>query len=108
MGTLRDLITADVAAVLGDAEAFGGMVTVDGVEVPGVLDEDTTGASPRTSAGRNADGVYQAEKVLYVAATSLRRPVVTQRLTVNGTKYSVSHVGESMGLLAVRLTAWES
>lgn len=109
MGALRDQIAADLAAILSNEDELGGLVTVDGVQVPGLLDEDTAGAAPRTSAGRNAEGVYLAEKVLYVAATDLARPpVVDQRLTVNGVRYRVAHVGSSMGLLAVRLSAWES
>jgi len=113
---LRDLIAADVAAILTDSDEFGGLVNVDGVEVPGVLDEDTTGAAPRTSAGRNAEGVYQSEAVLYTrladpgppAVSGLpARPVCGQRMVVKGKRWSVAHVGESMGLLAVRLTWWE-
>lgn len=114
---LRDLIAADMAAILSDSDEFGGTVVVDGVEVPGALDEDTTGAAPRTSAARGADGVSQETKVLYVQLADPARgivglaaaPVVGQRMIVDGDRYTVAKVPRmrQAGGLAIDLTWWE-
>ena len=112
---LRDLIADDLGTILADSDEFGGTVTVDGVEVPGSLDEDTTGAAPGASAGRDAQGVYLSESVLYTriadplhGVTGLaERPADGQRMVVAGRRGTVVHTGLSMGLLAIRLQWWE-
>lgn len=99
--TFRDQLLVDRSVFVNAAE-FGEELTIDGVSVVVVREDDTTAPGP----GR-VEGVFVGGLTLHLATGQLPRPVEGQRLTLGtgqtAEQWYVRHVGEAEGMLVVQL-----
>lgn len=92
----------DLAEVFLDMDEFADVLTVDGIEMVGVLDE-----SERDDGDRDM-GIPAATHVLYVKSDALqRRTPVGGNMVVDGIAYGVSSYREDMGLTTIGLVRYE-
>lgn len=92
----------DLAEVFLDMDEFADILTVDGIEMVGVLDE-----SERDDGDRDM-GIPAATHVLYVKSDALRRRTpVNGTIVVDGIAYGVSSWRDDMGLTAIGLVRYE-
>lgn len=92
----------DLAEVFLDMDEFADVLTVDGIEMVGVLDE-----SERDDGDRDM-GIPAATHVLYVKSDALRRRTpVNGTIVVDGIAYGVSSWRADMGLTAIGLVRYE-
>jgi hypothetical protein len=103
--TLRDQITLDLPVFLEPGE-FAEQLTVDGVLVTCVFDEDST--IPRTQ-GPEAEGVFTLSSSLFCQVQDLvPRPVEGQQLLIGAQRWYVRRVAEAQGMLRLELERQET
>lgn len=101
--TFKDQAAADLPTFLNVAE-FADTIDIDGVgTVAGVLmNDEAPGAA-------DDDGVSQLEQTLYARASDfLDKPVVRQRLVLDGRQANVTRVDEEQGVYVIRLRWFDS
>lgn len=99
--SLADQVALDLPVFLAVGE-FGAVRDVDGRSVACNLQDEQ-------KATHVGDGVFVSESVLYIRLVDVAaRPVITQRMTIDGKLGNVVHVDEAQGMLAVRLRWFES
>lgn len=92
----------DLSEVFLDMDEFADVLTVDGIEMVGVLDE-----SERDDGDRDM-GIPASTHVLYVKSDALqRRTPVNGTIVVDGVAYGVSSWRDDMGLTAIGLVRYE-
>lgn len=92
----------DLSEVFLDMDEFADVLTVDGIEMAGVLDE-----SERDDGDRDM-GIPAATHVLYVKSDQLqRRTPVNGTIVVDGIAYGVSSWRDDMGLTSIGLVRYE-
>lgn len=101
MATFRDQLALDVGSVFLNAEEFGEEVTIDGVTVTAVRDDDLT--IERTKGPKEAQGIFAQRRVLHLASGQIDTPVEGQRLLVGALRWYVEQVSEAEGMLEITL-----
>lgn len=92
----------DLSSVFLDMDEFADVITVDGIEMVGVLDE-----SERDDGDRDM-GIPSSTHVLYVKSDVLqRRTPVGGTIVVDGIAYGVSSWRDDMGLTSICLVRYE-
>lgn len=105
--TFKEQIVADIHGTFLNLLEFAGELTVDGRTLPAILDDnELIERKSAISSDKAWDGVFKAEKLLYVAASDLgARPRIGRLMNVGSRDYQVYHVTEEMGVYAIYLGA---
>lgn len=101
----KDIIQKDLGTFV-NTEEFAEVHNVDGRDIPALIDSDALLERPRQPLDlyNAANGVFLANITMYVRGTDLEdRPVVGQRLRLDGKIYPVSSCDESAGMLKIVL-----
>ena len=99
----KDQVNADLDVFL-NLDEFAETHNVDGRQVKCIIDLDNLQKFRVNQREINYQGVYGSYKTLFVKAADLpSRPVVGQRLRVDGELYLVTQCSETDGMLEVSL-----
>ena len=100
--SLKDQIAADIDAIFLNTDDFADKVTLNGITLKCVIDDDRL--LNRTDL--QAKGVYLGERLIFVKASDLPgKPAVGARIELNGKPWFVSNVTENMGMYEIRIGA---
>jgi hypothetical protein len=100
--TLKDQIFADIDSVFLNVAEFGEEVTINGIALICVSDDDVL----LERADAAAQGTYRGERLIFVKAADLPgRPSVESRVTFRGEPYFVHECRENMGMYEIRMGA---
>lgn len=95
---------ADLAAFFS-LDEFAGEHVLDGQTVRAVVDADLSMERQVRRGVDRLDGVFREERVVFVRAEDVARPVHGQGMVLDGSYYTVEHVAESEGVLELTLVA---
>jgi hypothetical protein len=109
MTTFRDQLAADLVAFF-NADEFAEYHDIDGQQVLAIIESEHLNERPRhpVELYRVTDGIYQSSITIYVKSADYDKPVVGQRIYVDGEDYYVVSVSEEHGLLKIIATANEA
>jgi hypothetical protein len=109
MSNLKSYLNNDLQTFL-NVDEFAEYHDIDGQEVLAIIESDQLNERPRHPAElyRLTDGIYQSSITIYVKSTDYDKPVVGQRIYVDGEDYYVVSVAEENGLLKINATANEA
>lgn len=104
MSPFKQAIANDVHTTFLNLAEFGENIDVDGTNIPAILDDNICDELDIGSTGdREYNGIYTEQRRLFVACTSITRPVEGQILTVASERYLVTAVREDIGVLEISL-----
>jgi hypothetical protein len=93
-----------------NVDEFAEYHDIDGQQVMAIIESDQLNERPRhpVELYRVTDGIYQSSITIYVKSTDYDKPVVGQRIHVDGEDYYVVSVAEEHGLLKINAMANEA
>lgn len=105
--TFKEQLTADIKTIFLNPLEFAAPMQIDEREMHAVLDDnELVERKAAISSDKAWDGVFKAEKLLYVAACDFgERPRIGRLLNVAGRDYQVYHVTDEGGIYAIYLGA---
>lgn len=105
--TFKEQLAADVKTVFLSPLEFAATMHIDDQEMIAVLDDnELVERKAAISSDKAWDGVFKAEKLLYVSASDFgERPRIGRLLNVEGRDYQVYHVTDEGGIYAIYLGA---
>lgn len=108
--SLKEDLQSDVHVFCDDGE-FAELITLDGVTVSAVIEDETasyTGGASGGFADASGLGLMVATKKIYMPDTLPVSPVPEQQVTLYGKEWIVQSVQEELGMIVVTVTAAES
>jgi hypothetical protein len=96
----KEQIQEDAGVFLNPGE-FADTYNIDGVEMPAIIDSDILKQRSQVPV---VDGLYSEVVVLYIRLTDVgTKPVVNQRMRIDGELYHVIESNDNDGLLEITL-----
>ncbi|WP_044736650.1 hypothetical protein [Geobacillus kaustophilus] len=108
MSNFKTYAERDLSAFF-NIDEFADYHDIDGQQVLAIIDSDQFGERPKVPVElyRITDGIYQTTLTIYVKLTDYAKPVIGQKIYVDGEDYFVSAVSEEAGVLKITVTANE-
>ena len=108
MSKFKDIVQQDIKSVFLNIDEFADMHTIDGKEMPAVLD-DFEASEREIKYVKYGDGVYKIRRLLYVAESDFGPiPIQGRTITYDGKKYIVVDAVSEGGLHAITVEATTS
>jgi hypothetical protein len=106
---LKDVIQNDLS-VFFSLDEFAEYIDIDGQQVLAIIGPDQFNERPRhpEELYNITDGIYQSSITIFVKSADLEKPMIGQRMRIDGKKYSVVSVSEESGVLKISVMANES
>ncbi|MED3732548.1 MULTISPECIES: hypothetical protein [Geobacillus] len=108
MSNFKTYAERDLSAFF-NIDEFADSHDIDGQQVLAIIDSDQFDERPRDPVDlyRITDGIYRAALTIYVRSSDYAKPVIGQKIYVDGEDYYVSAVSEDAGVLKITVTANE-
>lgn len=103
MSTFKDIVLQDLRTFINPDE-FGDLHMVNGKEIPVMVDEDLL--KQQAESINRGDGIYYSNLVVFIQEQKMDKvPVIGELFNLDDIHYLVEDVGESMGLVEIKLGA---
>jgi hypothetical protein len=109
MTTFRDQLAADLDAFF-NVDEFAEYHDIDGQQVLAIIDSDQFNERPRhpEELYNLTNGIYQSSITILVKSADFEKPVIGQRIYVDGEDYYVTSAFEDTGVIKIIATANEA
>lgn len=108
MATLsfKDCVAFDLQHTFLNTLEHAEICTIDGRELPVIVDDDALLKRDAARGGVHMDGLYKTRRLIYVSKHDYGgRPRSGKPLNLNGREYRVVQAEESAGLLSIEIEA---
>ncbi len=97
MRTFKEQLEKDFSAVFFNMDEFAELHSIDGKEVPVVVDNDTLLAL-KLGVNANSDGIFEDAKMFFVQKKDMDyEPVIGQIMDFDGETYPIGNIMEDFG-----------
>jgi hypothetical protein len=101
-------VGADVIDTFLNTLEFADTHTINGIQMPAVVDSPVFAERQARSQNDYADGIYTDRKVVYVSASAFGvRPALGEQLVLDGARFIVTECTDEMGMYAITVEASE-
>jgi hypothetical protein len=107
--SFKKLIEEDISTVFLNKMEFADTHTIDGVEMPVLIDENELLERDKAKMGTHIDGIYKTRRLIYVAKSEFGlRPAQGRTIALDGRAFQVADCLEEYGILSIELEAMRS
>lgn len=109
MSDFKSMVKADIKNVFINTNEFADMHTINGKEMPAVMDENELLKRQLKSNLTAGAGIYKRTTLLYVAASDYGNlPAIGREVTVDGRTFRVTHSLSEGGMYSIHLEAMKN